>query len=877
MDHFGRAHNEDNRVDANGGLLFQPCGTGVWQDFVIFGLHAINRKIWLLLFLCAVVTIGKAQEKVTPPQSMFFVANEGQWEEPVLFKLSGGGTTWFVTSTGMTMDIKEAVGTWHALSESKDGHGMPCPYEDSKPEIIRGHVLRMNFVNANPNPHYEGQDKLASYSNYFIGRDKCKWKSFVRHYQRVVAYEVWPGIDVEYSVTPPIPPAGGEESYFPPVYGGTKGGGVEILYHVKPRADISQIIIAYEGLDAPLRVDNEGNLILQTSLGEVKEKAPVAYQTEGKTLKQIPIHFKILSNNRYSLQCEVYDSEKELVIDPLLYSTYFGGGNGVFDFAHDPQNNFVLTGETDSELFPVSSGAYQVDFAGIEDCFVTELTADGRQIVYSTYIGGSDVDGAISCVVDNQGSVYSAGVTYSTDWPLTNDAFDTTFAGLCEGIFCKLSPDGSILEFSSYLGGAGMETILDLALDTLSREIYMTGPLWQLSTHDFPLSSNALFPTSLGNPSFFSVYSPASSSLVYSSLFPCEVDSSQIDASRIIPIGNGQIWISGMVWRGGLPVTSDALQSTYNGGDQDGFIALLDLHEDRLVYSTYFGGSGNDYLGAIFSLSADRVIVAGHTNSIDFPVTANAYDTSFDPGSLGYPDGFITILQRPDSIVSSTYIGGEHSDGIGGIYVNPDGTVIACGSTDSQEFPTTVDGFDTICGWHDSFICKLSSTLSHYEYGTYIGGSIEDDFRSGLLDGQDSIWIGGITNSPDYPVTSDAYQPYLPGWTANFISHLYIGQGSNISQPQKPVPSSFSLEVYPNPFNPSTTISFTLPHAGAVKLSVYDVLGRNVGKQPFASTKNYSAGEHHVTFDGAELASGIYFVRMEAGKDVMTRKMMLLR
>lgn len=98
-----------------------------------------------------------------------------------------------------------------------------------------------------------------------------------------------------------------------------------------------------------------------------------------------------------------------------------------------------------------------------------------------------------------------------------------------------------------------------------------------------------------------------------------------------------------------------------------------------------------------------------------------------------------------------------------------------------------------------------------------------------------------------------------------------------VTEPSNLTPVSFDLSVYPNPFNPTTTISFILPRAGEVKLAMYDVLGRNVGKQPFAATKNYSAGEHHLSFDGSGLSSGIYFVRLEAGGNVQTRKMMLLR
>jgi photosystem II stability/assembly factor-like uncharacterized protein len=122
------------------------------------------------------------------------------------------------------------------------------------------------------------------------------------------------------------------------------------------------------------------------------------------------------------------------------------------------------------------------------------------------------------------------------------------------------------------------------------------------------------------------------------------------------------------------------------------------------------------------------------------------------------------------------------------------------------------------------------------------------------------------------------------GWVvgdSGTILRTHDGGAANTNVGTVSIPSSYQEITlnpnYPNPFNPITTISFTLPHAGEVKLAVYDVLGRNVGKEPFASSSVYSAGEHRVTFDGADLSSGIYFVRMEAGKMVQTRKMILLR
>jgi hypothetical protein len=293
----------------------------------------------------------------------------------------------------------------------------------------------MNFVGANANPELRGEDKLNSYSNYFIGRDSCKWRSFVGHYQKVIAQDVWSGIDVEYRA---------------------QVEGAETLYHVKPGADVNQIMIEYEGLDEPLRMDSQGNLVLRTSLGEVKEKAPFAYQNEGNKQTHVPVRFRLLGNGRYALACESYDTGKELLIDPLIYSTYFGGGGwGVQDMNRGVQGNLAIVGYTSADNFPITPGAYQTINFGQGDGYVSKLTPDGRQLVFSSYLGGQGEEYVYCCFADDHGAVYVGGSTYSTDWPLTDDAFDIEFAGSTEGFFSKLSPDGSVLEYSSFIGGGG--------------------------------------------------------------------------------------------------------------------------------------------------------------------------------------------------------------------------------------------------------------------------------------------------------------------------------------------------------------------------------------------------------------------------------------
>ena len=237
----------------------------------------MNRLFFLVLLLTASLAFSQS-----PSPSVFFVENEGQWPGEFSFKYNGGGGTWFVTNDGLTIDLKqyEHVGAPHAapalgfppLRGGTEGGSLFD--REPQPTRVKGHVLKANLVRNDPfrapgdgrlggtsavgaphaapvlmrggespdSPHpavlaacsrpvIEGQDKLTSYSNYFLGQDKSKWRGHVGHYSKVIAKEVWPGIDVEYEA---------------------KKQGVETFFRVKPGADIDQIQIEYEGLDAPL-------------------------------------------------------------------------------------------------------------------------------------------------------------------------------------------------------------------------------------------------------------------------------------------------------------------------------------------------------------------------------------------------------------------------------------------------------------------------------------------------------------------------------------------------------------------------------------------------------------------------------------------------
>ena len=273
-----------------------------------------------------------------------------------------------------------------------------------------------------------GGEKLPHYSNYFFGRDSTNWRSRVSHYQTVIAEEVWPRLNVEYRADKQ---------------------GVETIYHVAPGADPTQIQMDYIGLDAPLRVDFQGNLVLTTSLGEVKEQAPYAYQVDGRVQKRVESIYRIIDGNRVAFEFEGFDASKELVIDPLIYSTYFGGLDGVeyinrvCVLAGD--EGLLLCGSSSSSDFLTTPGSYQEHLLGRQDGFITKLSSDAREIEFSTLFGDSDYVACEDIKTMPNGDIVVVGrVSQLGQIPLTPSALDSIHEGY-EGFVALFSNDASSL------------------------------------------------------------------------------------------------------------------------------------------------------------------------------------------------------------------------------------------------------------------------------------------------------------------------------------------------------------------------------------------------------------------------------------------------
>jgi hypothetical protein len=799
----------------------------------------------VLILVCCLSLIVYAREAAIQklPASLFFVANEGQWEEPFAFKASVGNVLYYVTPQGMTLDIRQ----YERSHIARDPMDRFDPRHEPEPVSVRGHVLKINYLNANTHPQILGEAKLASYSNYFLGRDSCKWRSFVGHYQTVRMKEVWPGIDVVQKI---------------------QADGVETLYRVSAGANAQQISVQIEGLTAPLRTDGQGNLILSTSLGEIKEKAPFAYQIINHRQVELPVRFQVLDHKSYTLSAANFDASKELVIDPLVYSTFLGGlgMDRVEDVDIDPQRNKIVAGATEADDFPVTAGAYQTQLTYMsEDGFISKFNDHCDSLLFSTFLGaqgGGTILEAVKC--PRNGSVYAGGYTESHLWPITPDAFDTLnrTGNETAGVFVRLSSDGAALEFSSYFSGTVTTEITDLGIDEHGL-IYFCGSSFG---GGFPITPNAIFQNTGGGPGFLSVFNPLTSTLQYSTCIPGNALQRAFNINIVSP---EIVWVSGQTGSTDLPVTPNAIQSTIHSDHNDGFFSLWNLEANRLEYMSYLGSSWVDQIEDLFVVNTHQVVLTGVVGAHDFPITPSAYDTT-------YHSCFVTLVDLDSGIVVSTFFGGSTGERGIGIYGDSANFVIV-GNTSSADFPCTHNAYDSVYsgGESDLFISRFNANLTRLEYSTLLGGAGTDQCFSTDFTHKDSVWIVGNTGSGNFPITSNAFQSSNHGFGDGFLSCFVLpDSNSSIAQHKELIPANPSLQIYPNPFNPSTTLAFNLPTTSPVRVILYNLLGRSVWQSDLG---RLNAGAHRVPLNTPTLPSGAYVVRIKAGKAILDQKAILLK
>ncbi len=723
----------------------------------------------------------------------------------------------------------------------------------------------------------DAQGERSWHNNYFLGNDSSKWAPDCRNFTRVVYHDVWVGIDIEWYESK---------------------GHLEFDFVVHPGADPKQIKMVCEGLEALiagggrtlLSVDSinsiknrsrtgvsdlllSNELSLMTSLGELRMKIPGAYQTtaNGTRGNDVTAQFKLVSENLFAIDMpNGYDASQTLRIDPLVYSTYLGGGgndygDGIVD---DGSGGVIICGCTNSYDFPVTAGAIDVSYngasVGIGDCFITRVDSTFSQLIYSTFLGGPDDDRAESIVSDSLGNSTITGYSGS-QFPTTAGAFDRSYNGEdCDCFVARLSNTGARLIYSTYVGGSGYDVGHSI-LNGDSGSVFIGGAT---NSPNFPTTPGVFDSAEIGGVLIH--LNDSGSGLLYSTII-----SPLTNSFSITPDGSGGIISTGYC-HSGLPTTPNAFDTTYNGGETDVFVLRLNSTGSQLLYSTYLGGSGDqEWVSAIKSDGHANCIVTGSTTSPNFPITVGAFDTVYNGGSATSGDAFITYLDSTGSnLLYSTFFGGSSSDAGRGIVYYNDTSVAVVGGTSSTNFPTTTGTYPA-SGGLDCFISLFKINTNQLIFSTFYGGTGSEVAYACIKHHSDGIIITGICGS-GFPTTPEVGDTSYNGGSDGFIARLTLVPDSSASTPERFIqPSDFALaQNYPNPFNATTTLSYSLPTTSHVDLRLYDITGRHVST---LVQREQRAGTYRVLLDGSRLSSGTYFVRLQAGMFSKTQKIVLLK
>ena len=673
-----------------------------------------------------------------------FVENRGQIDSRARFYVQGHRHTFFLTPRDIVLSFQSSTADEQL-------------------------ALSLRFVGASPRVEPEGTELVGGEVNYLHGNDPTAWRTGLRRFGQVVYRELWPGIDLrlrdvagtlkyEFRVR-----AGADPSAIQLAYSGAEGLSVDqsgalsiktAMGVLKDAAPFSYQLV--DGVQVPvastyaLKEDTRHGHAYGFTLGagyrpdmELVIDPGLEYSTFlGGSSDDIGNGIKVDGNGNAFIvgttqspnfpttagalrrtgatqnSLEAFVTKVNATGTALIYSTFIGGSNFEWGrgIAIDAAGSAYITGQTKSSNFPTTGGAFDRTFnvdtcprCGIDqyDAFVLKLNAAGSALVYSTFLGGFNLDDGMAIAVDGAGNAYVAGETEAVNFPTTANAFDRTINGEFDTFVTKLNATGSALVYSSYLGGSFVEFPSRVAVDAAGN-LFITGSTRSIN---FPTTAGAFDTTQNGAfDVFLTKLNAAGSALVFSTfLGGADFDSAgglAIDAA-------GNSYVSGGAGSFDFPTTAGAFDTSTDANDA--FVAKFNAAGSALVFATFLGGSSSDGASALVLDGAGNIWVTGGTTSTDFPIVAGAVDSTHN----GMADVFVSELNNAGStLIYSTFLGGTQSEGGADVAVDTSGGVYVTGHTYSNTYPTTAGAFDIVWDgdllifWGDAFVSKIGSVSS---------------------------------------------------------------------------------------------------------------------------------------------------------------------
>lgn len=676
--------------------------------------------ICLLLFVQGLVISQEVEHNHSIHHA--FIENKGQWDDKILFKSHfKGGNLWI--EQGKFMFHLQDFGALQKVHTSSK----PVPDSDK----YKQDVIHLNFKGSQKVTEVLKFNPTKAYYNYFIGNDKEKWTKEVRGYSEAVLQQLYAGIDLKIIE---------QESQ------------LKYEFHVAPKVNPNQIVLDFAG-QKKVSISKQGELLIETKLGTIRENKPFAYQIINGKLIQVACDFEI-KGNEVQFKLGKYNSDVALVIDPeLVFATYSGaitdnfGMTATYGYDGTAYSGGILYGNSyptpDPNAYDVTSNftVVQVSNSITTDVFVSKYSSDGTTMLWTTFIGGgNDTQGTEtvhSMICDQNNNIFIYGSTSSTDFPIVG-GYQTTHAG---GANLLINSNGA------NFGSSGIDIFVS-----------------RISANGHNLLASTYMGGSNNDGVNYNVFGGNYGANQYDSLTTNYGDQFR---GEIMLDQNNNCLIASCTRSTNFP-TQNAVQPT-NGGMQDGIVFMLNESLSSLLFSTYIGGSNNDACYSVKIDSSFNIVFAGGTSSSNLQQTAGAWQPNYMGGKV---DGFVGKLNPTGTVLQRiTYVGTSNYDQVFFVEIDRDDNVYLLGQSRGGTFPVINATFSNPNS--TQFITKLNPDLSAVLNSTVFGNGNTTNLNISpaafLVDNCGNIYVCGWganillnTMLSGMPVTPDAYQGTSP-------------------------------------------------------------------------------------------------------------------
>ncbi len=677
----------------------------------------LNKLLYLGTIICLSILF---QAQLLFADTNFFLPNAGRVDSQVKYYATSPLLDLYFTNSGVVFDIKDPenqTALQNALQNDADRF---------QPPIRRGQALFLQFPGSRDNVKLIPGNETEARHNFFFGNDPSKWNSDQAGFQTLTYRNLWDGVDLVFTL------AQGDLSY--QIVGDPSAAQLvwEGADRIQSTASGTELTTQYgtlfdngTSISRPDQIANQnlvyatrgaGALLWSTLLGGSEND-------NGSTLATTSNGDVIIAGGTYSMDfpgtpgaySDEFFSNLDIFVSRfsnegsnLVWSTFLGATS--LDIVNtmylDDSDNPIIGGRSYSSNFPTTAGAFDETYnGGTSDCFITKLNSDGSSLVFSTFIGGSDVESIFDLAPNALGQIVSVGYTASTDFPATAGAYQTSFAGPpYDMTVAVLSSDGSSLLSCSYVGGTDRDACRGIAIDS-NGDIFLSG--FSFST-DFPTTPGSYQPVkSVTDDAALAKISGDLTTLYWGTY----LGGSSGERALCIDLDlNENPVIAGYTGSSDFPTTAGVFQENYNGA-VDGFVAKFNNSDGSGEWVTFVGGSNVDQVFSLEVDASDNPVPTGYTISSDFPVNSLGFDDSHNGGE----DVFVNRLS-PDgtAVLWGTFLGDSGNERALEILLDANDNPIITGSTTSTSFPVSSWAYDqTHNGGTDAFLARFDTGDAH--------------------------------------------------------------------------------------------------------------------------------------------------------------------